>query len=128
MMEMKDASVCCGFIGEGFGELVQNVWKRKDLGSPAFATGKNQPVYVYDETLQLKFGAGGAVTVSGAVDGVRVSGKAQLLMDPPAAECNAWLPLYFANRSFEGGAWCHVLDLQLMDSDEDGVVDEVVCP
>ena len=128
MMEMKDASVCCGFIGEGFGDLVQNVWKRKDLGSPAFATGKNQPVYVYDETLQLKFGAGGAVTVSGAVDGVRVSGKAQLLMDSRTEECNAWLPLYLANRSFEGGAWCHVLDLQLVDSDEDGVVDEVVCP
>jgi hypothetical protein len=57
-----------------------------------------------------------------------VSGKAQLLIDARAPECDAWIPLHFANRTFEGGAWCHVLDLELVDSDEDGVVEEVICP
>jgi len=107
-------------------ELVQNAWLRKDLAAPAFATGAKQPVLT-DGGLVCKFGAKGAVTLSGSVEGVRAGGTAQTLLGcSDLTECaNARLPVYLTGKSFESGSYCKVYDVRLTDSDGDGKIDSV---
>jgi len=108
-------------------ELVQNVWLRQDLASPVFATGFKQPVMTTADGITCKFGAKGVVTLSGKVGVTSVSGSMQTLLGNSdlAAGANARLPVYAANRNFEGGAYCKVYDILLTDSDDDGKLDEV---
>ncbi len=113
--------------GAVFAEAAQNVWLRKDLSAPDFATGKKQPVLNLPDGIVCKFGAKGVVTLSGKVGTVTASGRAQtLLAGEDAAGCRACLVVYVANRAFEGGALCEVVDVVLSDADGDGKLDKVV--
>lgn len=112
-------------VGDGayFAEAIQNAWLRKDMDAPAFATGAKQPEMEIDE-ITCKFGAKGAVQMSGQINGVRVNGKAQALMvSDDATGANSRFVLYFANAKFEGGAFAEVIDVMLSDSDGDGKID-----
>ena len=113
--------------GAVFAEAAQNVWLRKDLSAPDFATGKKQPVLNLPDGIVCKFSAKGVVTLSGKVGTVAVSGRAQtLLAGEDEAGCRACLVVYVANRAFEGGALCEVVDVVLSDADGDGKLDKVV--
>ena len=109
--------------GTSFGEAVQNVWLRKDMSAPAFATGAKQPTLALDSGVVCKFGAKGAVTLAGKIGDVSVSGKAQLLLLGDGT--SGRLVIYLANAKFAGGAYCEVVDVVLADMDGDGLIDSV---
>ena len=113
-------------VGDGayFAELMQNSWLRKDIFTPAFASGAKQPVLALGSGLTCKFGANGVVTVSGKLDGIAVNGKAQtLLVDQEEGSVTGRFVVYAANKGFEGGAYCEVAGVVLSDSDGDGKLD-----
>ena len=114
--------------GAKFIEATQNVWLRKDLYAPEFATGAKQPVLILDNGVICKFGTKGVATLSGKVGGVAVNGKAQALVSDYGKEGTyAQLVLYVANVKFDGGAICELLSsLHFSDKDGDGRLDTVV--
>ena len=111
---------------------------RKDVALPAFASGAKQPVLVlakaaccgmesYD--LVCKFGAKGVVTVSGTVNGVAATSKPQLLAAVWDGEMLVGsFVVYVANAKLDNGAYCHVFDVVLSDTDEDGKLDFAAVP
>ena len=109
-------------------EAVQNVWLRKDLSAPDFATSAKQPVLNLPEGIICKFGAKGVVTLGGKVGTVTVSGKAQTLAVSAVEGANAQVVVYAANTLFEGGAICEIVDIVLSDEDGDGKLDSVKEP
>lgn len=127
-------------VGDGahYAEAVQNAWLRKDVALPAFASGAKQPVLVlakaaccgmesYD--LVCKFGAKGVVTVSGTVNGVAATSKPQLLAAVWDGEMLVGsFVVYVANAKLDNGAYCHVFDVVLSDTDEDGKLDFAAVP
>jgi hypothetical protein len=127
-------------VGDGahYAEAVQNAWLRKHVSVPDFATGAKQPVLVLSKAaccgmesydLVCKFGAKGVVTVSGTVNGVAATCKPQLLA---AVWDDSMLVgsfvVYVANANFDGGAYCHVFDVVLSDTDEDEELDFAAVP
>ena len=109
--------------GAHFAEAVQNAWLRKGFAAPVFATGKKQPELSIDGIV-LKLDAKGGVTLSGKVGTEKVSGKAQALLAGAGEEgYRAWTVVYFASKGFDGGAYCRVVQLDLSDSDGDGIID-----
>lgn len=127
-------------VGDGahYAEAVQNAWLRKDVALPAFASGAKQPVLVlakaaccgmesYD--LVCKFGAKGVVTVSGTVNGVAATSKPQLLAAVWDGDMLVGsFVVYVANAKLDNGAYCHVFDVVLSDTDEDGKLDFAAVP
>ena len=127
-------------VGDGAysAEVVQNVWLRKDIEVPAFATGVSQPVLPlfknaccgmesYD--LRCKFGAKGVVTVTGKVNGINVTSKSQLLATAwDGAELDGSFVIYMANSQLDGGAYCKIVDVVLSDTDGDGKLDSADSP
>jgi hypothetical protein len=111
--------------GAKFVKAVQNVWLRKDLSAPDFATGEKQPVLNLPDGIICKFGAKGVVTLGGKIDTVTVSGKAQLLDVSAVEGANAQVVIYLANTRFDGGAICEIVDMVLSDEDDDGKLDSV---
>ena len=111
--------------GASFVEAVQNVWLRKDLSAPDFATGKKQPVLNLPNGISCKFGAKGVVTLGGKVGTVSVSGKSQTLVVSAKEGANARVVVYAANKQFEGGALCEIVDAAFSDTDGDGKLDAV---
>ena len=111
--------------GAKFVEAVQNVWLRKDLSAPDFATGAKQPILNLSDGVICKFGAKGVVTLGGKVGTVAVSGKAQTLAVSAKEGVNARVVVYAANKQFEDGALCEIVDVVLSDSDGDGKLDTV---
>lgn len=109
--------------GASFAEAVQNVWLRKDLSAPDFATGAKQPILNLTSGVICKFGAKGVVTLGGKIGMVNVSGKAQTLAVSAVEGANAQVVVYAANPLFEGGAICEIVDIVLSDSDDDGKLD-----
>lgn len=102
-------------------ELVQNVWMaRKELGPPTFVTGAKQPTLTLEETLLCKFGENGVVTLSGKIDGIMVSGKAQVLVCNEES-ANAKMLVYIVNANFDDGAFCRLYNLRLMLDDSQKV-------
>lgn len=73
----------------------QSIWSRSDVKKfvlPTFASGVTKSQKVVRGTLKFKFGNKGAVTVSGKIDGKKVSGSAMLLMDSlDYAQCGCYL-------------------------------------
>ena len=114
--------------GAKFVEAVQNAWLRKDLSAPDFAAGAKQPVLTLDSGVICKFGAKGVVTLSGKIGAVPVSGKAQALSVSAVEGANARVVVYAANRQFEGGSFCEIVDVMLSDADGDGKIDSVLLP
>ena len=112
--------------GAVFAEAVQNVWLRKDMSAPAFATGKIQPVLSLADGATLKFGAKGAVTLGGKIGSVAVSGKTQsIILGEDVDGYHARVVIYVANKGFEGGAFCEAVDVVLSDDDGDGKIETV---
>ena len=109
--------------GASFAEAVQNVWLRKDMSAPAFATGKNQPTVALESGVVCKFGAKGVVTLGGKIGAVSVSGKAQTLARSRTEGANACAVVYVANAKLEGGSLCEVVNVNLSDDDGDGKID-----
>jgi len=114
--------------GAKFVEAVQNVWLRKDLSAPDFATGTRQPKLVLANGVECKFGAKGVVTLGGKVGAVTVSGKAQTLAVSAVEGANARVVVYAASARLEGGAICEIVDIALSDDDGDGKLDSVTEP
>ena len=114
--------------GAKFVEAVQNVWLRKDLAAPDFAAGTKQPVLTLPNGVICKFGAKGAVILSGKIDKVTVSGKAQTLLVSAVEGANARVVVYVANRQLEGGSFCEIVDVLLSDADGDGKIDSASLP
>lgn len=106
-------------------EAVQNVWLRKDISAPDFATGAKQPLLELASGVTCKFGAKGVVTLGGKIEAVTVSGKAQTLVVSRTEGADACVVVYVANAKFEGGAHCEVVDVFLSDSDGDGKIESV---
>ena len=111
--------------GAKFIEAVQNVWLRKDLSAPDFATGAKQPVLNLSDGIICKFGAKGVVTLGGKIGTVTISGKAQALSVSAVEGANAQVVVYVANTRFEGGAICEIVNIALSDEDGDGKLDSV---
>ena len=114
--------------GAKFVKAAQNVWLRKDLSAPDFATGTKQPKLVLASGVECKFGAKGVVTLGGKIGTVAVSGKAQTLAVSAVEGANARVVVYAANTRFEGGAICEIVDIALSDEDGDGKLDSVTEP
>lgn len=122
-------------VGEGahYAEAVQNAWLRKDMSLPAFATGAKQPVLALSQVdsydLVCKFSAKGAVSVSGKVNGAAATCTAQLLAAvwDDSMVVGAFV-VYVKNSGFEGGAYCHVFEVVLRDTDGDGKLDYAAVP
>ena len=114
-----------GQPNEDFAWLVQNVWtSRKDLLPLPFATGRQQPVLAIGD-LTCKFSSNGAVTLSGCVEGIRISGSSQVLTGGVEAGGDALMVVYFPGSKFAGGAYCRIYALTLEDTDDDGKIDSV---
>ena len=113
-------------------ELTQNLWLRKDTARvlPAFGTGSRQPTLVLANGLKAKFGAKGAVTLGGKVDGVAVSGSSQLevgelMLSDWRWHLTASFPAYVApKRGFDG--YCELVMVRFEDADGDGKLDAAV--
>ena len=111
--------------------LSQNVWSRKDLASvmPPFGTGSRQPTMALDNGLKLKFGSKGAVTASGKIGGVSVSGSSQLEVDDLTLTDWRWLMTAHVTvclaKKGDFGGYCKTFSVALTDEDGDGRLDHV---
>ncbi|MBQ0031994.1 MAG: putative Ig domain-containing protein, partial [bacterium] len=86
---MENPETGLGMIGGGDKDgngcvAVQRAWSRKDLGLPAFPSGKKALTLELDNGIKLKFGANGKVTLAGKVTGdngksITVSGTTYVL-------------------------------------------------
>ena len=114
--------------GAKFVEAVQNVWLRKDMLAPAFATGKNQPTLALASGVICKFGAKGVVTLGGKIGTATVSGKVQTLSVSAVEGANARVVVYVANKQLDGGSFCEIVDVLLSDADGDGKIDSASLP
>ena len=124
-------------VGDGaaFAEAGQNVWLRKDLAAPAFATGAKQPTLTLSRAeccglgasydLTFKFGAKGVATIAGKIGGVAANGKSQTLLLGAREDggYDARVVIYIANAKLAGGAFCDVAEVVLSDADGDGKLD-----
>ena len=71
----------------------------------------------------------GVVTVSGTVNGVAATSKPQLLAAVWDGEMLVGsFVVYVANAKLDNGAYCHVFDVVLSDTDEDGKLDFAAVP
>ena len=107
----------CGCVG------VQRAWDRKDLKLPAFPTGSSALTFKPGNGLKLKFGSKGKVTVSGKVNGVKVSGTAYVLAvawhSTMTPNLLPGVPVYIAPTKGLKKGFCEVSDVLLTVGEDD---------
>lgn len=105
----------------------QNVWERKDLKAPKFASGKSAPVATLSNGIILKIGSKGRVSIGGTFGNVRMSGSSKLVAGFADGKLSpsAQTVLAVSKKALAVGYYGAVVNLLLEDKNNDGKIDFV---
>lgn len=108
-------------------EAAQNVWERRDLKAPKFASGKSAPIATLANGILLKIGSKGKVTIGGMFGDVRMSGSTKLVAGfaDGKLSSSAQAVLAVSKKALAVGYYGAVVNLLLEDKDNDGKIDFV---